>query len=137
MKVFKANVELQKILLDKGFIETTSEKNKLKGKKSFKTSKNARKEVYFDYINILILPSGDFRVEMTEEELKYVILYFNLNSTDFKELVSNGKFNFNEVHKGLHLIKNELDLLNELDRRKSRQKKLNRILETYKNIQLN
>ncbi|MEM7109539.1 MAG: hypothetical protein AAF519_15035 [Bacteroidota bacterium] len=54
MRTFEANDELDEILTTNGFIDTTSERDKKKGKKSFKLSKNFRKEIYFDYINIKI-----------------------------------------------------------------------------------
>jgi len=131
MKTYEANSELENILLNNGFIETTSQRNKIKGKKSFKLSKNASKEVYFDYINILILKGGDSRIKMTEEELKSVFLYFSLKSTDFKELVYNGEFHFDKTKDGLNQLKKELEHLEEFDTKKSRQKKLKRILDQY------
>ena len=134
MKTYEANSELENILLKNGFIETTSERNKNKGKKSFKLSNNASKEVYFDYINILILKGGDSRIEMTPEELKYVFLYFSLKSTDYKELVSEGEFNFAKTKNGLNRLKKELELLEEFEAKKSRQGKLRRILQKYNSI---
>lgn len=134
MKTFKADSKLESILLTNGFIETTSERNKNKGKKSFKLTKNGRKEVYFDYINILILQGGDSRIEMTEEELRCVFLYFLLKPKDFKELINHGEFNFRKTQEGLQRLKKELNLLEELDTKKSRQEKLRRILGEYNNI---
>jgi hypothetical protein len=49
MKTYKANQELENILLNQGFIEVTSERDKFKGKKAFRLSQKSRKEVYFDY----------------------------------------------------------------------------------------
>ncbi len=136
MREFIADLRLEKILLDKGFIETTSERNKIKGKKSFKLSKNAQKEIYFDYINIKILPSGNSRIKMTEEELKYVFLYFELTSIDFKELVYDGEFDFENVRKGINSLKKELKLHEELNCRFRRKNKIERILKRYNEISI-
>jgi hypothetical protein len=80
MKKYEANNELEQILLKQGFIDASSKRDKVKGKKCFKLSKQSRKEIYFDYINIRILDSihgQDSRIEMTEEELKLLMLYSN------------------------------------------------------------
>lgn len=140
MKKYKADQELEKILIALGFVETTSERNKKKGKKSFKLSQNAKKEIHFDYINIQVFNSfheEDSRIEMTELELKSLLLYFKLKSTDFKEIDRNGCFDFNKTEQGINSIKTELKNLIEFDVHKARQNKLNRIIETYTEIRLN
>ena len=140
MKVYKANNELVEILQKQGFIETTSNIDKKKGKKRFKLSKQARKEIYFDYINIRILNSihgQDSRTTMTESELKSLLLYFKLNSADFKEFDSSRKFDFKKIEKRLVSLKIELNNLTKFNLHKPRRNKIERILKTYENIILN
>jgi len=140
MKTYKANNELNTILLNQGLIETTSERDKEKGKRSYKISKQSRKEIHFDYIQIRIFDGiyeQDSRIELTEFELKSIILYFKLNSSDFKELEPSGKFEFKNILERLKIIENEIEQLIKLELKKPRRTKLTRILETYKNIHLN
>lgn len=113
MKTYKANQELENILLNQGLVETTSERDKRKGKKSFKRAKQSRKEIQFDYIQIRILNGigQDRRIEMSESELKALILYFKLNSADFKELETNGKFEFKNTLTRLNYLEAEIKKL--------------------------
>jgi len=77
MAPYQANDELVEILKKQGFIETSSERDKLKGKKCFKLSKNAQKEIYFDYENIEVnrsIHGQDHKYKLTELELKALIL---------------------------------------------------------------
>ncbi len=139
MKVYRANEELANILVDHGFIDTTSEKNKRKGKRSFKLSKNARKEIYFDYINIRIEDSiheMDSCLEMNENDLKILLLFFKLNSADRKELTSTGTFKFKKIMDSLSSITKELEDLKRFDLHRARQTKLERIIDSYKSINI-
>lgn len=139
MNVYKANDELAGILMKHGFIETTSQRDKLKGKKSFKTSKSARKEIYFNYIKIQIEDSVhlmDSCYEMSEKELKLLLLYFKLSSADRKALTGSGNFVFQSMNEGLDSIIEEVEELKELKLQRPRQKKLERIINTYNSINL-
>lgn len=55
MQRYSADKELEDILLKFGFIETANKRNPLKGKKEFRLSKSAQKNIYFDYINIIVI----------------------------------------------------------------------------------
>ena len=138
MKIYEVNNELESILLKQDLVATTSERDKKKGKKSFKKTKQSRKEIFFDHIQIRILNGigQDSRIKITQSELKALILYFKLNSTDFKELEPNGQFNFENTLEGLKSFKKEVEKLTELNLNKPRRTKLLRILNTYENINL-
>lgn len=139
MKIFKADNELEDILLKRGFIDTTSERDKVKGKKSFKKSKQARKEIYFDYINIVIWNRSvgrDNFTSLSQEELRLVLLFFEMNTVDFKELSYNGEFNLKKVANRLSQIRIEQEELIKFNIKKSRINKLQRILDTYRNIKI-
>lgn len=135
--VYEANNELAEILFKQGFIETTSKIDRLKGKKSFKLSKFAQKEIYFDYINIRVENSNrvmDSKLKITEKELKYILLYFKLSSIDFKEFSSNGNFDCNKMEEKLVYLYKDLEKLKEYNLQKSRQNKIERILKIYESI---
>lgn len=139
MKTYEANNELSKILIKQGFIETTSQINKNKGKKSFKLSKFARKEIYFDYINIRVINSTniyDSRIKMTESELKSLLLYFKLSINAFKEFDSTGKFSFTKTVKQIEKLREELLLQAELNINGRRNTKIKKIIDFYDKIQL-
>jgi len=139
MKEYQADEELANILLNHGFVETTSKINIMKGRKSFKTSKSASKEIYFNYINIQIVDSThkmDECYKMTEHELKLLLLFFKLKSVDRKELTNSGSFKFKIMDERLSSIIRELNDLKEFELHQSRQSKLKRIIENYNSIKL-
>lgn len=140
MRTFEANDELTEILTTNGFIDTTSERDKKKGKKSFKLSKNSRKEIYFDYINIKIWRNSglqDDRIEMTEEELKLLLLYFKLSTSDIQTIDRNGQFNFKKWAQRIVDIREDKRTHERLNFRMNRVVKMNRILTTLDDIHLN
>jgi hypothetical protein len=139
MKIYEANDELATILLNHGFIETTSQRDRLKGKKSFKTSPNSRKEIYFNYIHIQIEDSChlmDDCYKMTEKELKLLLLYFRLTTPDRKEITDLGVFKFKRIDERFTLIVDELKDLKESKIHPSRQKRLEHIIEIYNSIKI-
>lgn len=139
MKYYNANDELIEILKKHYFIETSDKRDIIKGKKRFKLSKSSRKEVEFDYITIRILNgyhSPDEKPNLSEEELKLLLLYFKLKSNDLDEVFFEGNLKFKKASEKLNQIKTELKKLIEFDLYKLRRKKLIRILETYNSIAL-
>ena len=136
MELFEANDKLVNVLQNQGFIETTDQENKIKGKRNFKLSKNARNDIYFDYINVRARfnRQEQSKITLSEVDLKLILLCFKLSSSDVKEF---DKFNFKEIEEKLGSLKQELDSLIEFNLHKPRQNKIKRILETYKNIRLN
>ena len=136
MKTYIADKELENILLSYGLIETTVDK--LKGKKTFKLSKSARKEVFFDYETIYVRNGihGNSTYRMTETELQCLLLFFKLSSNDFKEFDPNGNFDFKSVEERMPSLRREYEKLKELNIQKSRRDKIERILQTFDNINL-
>lgn len=135
-KIYEANNELVDVFKKHGFIETTSEIEKLNDKKSFKLP-NAQKKIYFDHKNIKIGNSSKFMdqtIQMTEKKLKSVLLYFKLKTEDFKELSTDGVFKFTQVEEKLEVLYRELEDLKEFNYQKLRQNKISRILNTYESI---
>jgi hypothetical protein len=132
-----ANEQLFRILIKNGFIETTSKRDKLKGKKSFKLTKHARREIYFDYFNIKIFDSIhvlEKKLYLSDQDLQNLIFYFKLNSADKRELIPSGYFNFDEIQKSIEIIENEKMRSREFGMKISRKIKLKRILEVYESV---
>lgn len=137
MKTYKANQELENILLSQGFLEVTYDRDKFKGKKSFKLSQKSRKEIYFDYINIRIISRthiSESSLEIDEEGLKLLLMYFKMPDNDSKELFRCNTFKFNDAKERIKFLKEEFGRLKEYNFRKPRQEKIKRILEYYDNL---
>lgn len=137
--MYEANEELAAILLKNGFIDTTSERDKNKGKREFRLNKNSRKKIYFDYINIRI-ENGfhvcDNKINLSENDLRLAFLYFKLNTSDLKDVFDDNKFSFTNSFERLESLKKELSNLKDFDVQKRRQNKIERILNFYTNINI-
>ena len=128
MKTYEANEELAEILISQGLIETTSDINKEKGKRSFKPTINSKIEIYFDYINLRVIDSAigqDSRILITEKELKSLLFYVKSSKIDFKEFEPSGKFGFEAIEKRLEYLENELITLVDMNLDKPKQEKIN------------
>ncbi len=139
MKTYKADEELIKILKKNNFIETSSDIDIQKGKKRFKLSKRSKKLIHFDYINLVIyngIHGQDEKLEMNENELKILMLYFKLNSADLKDITRDLPFKFDSAIKRFNNLKKELEDLKRLNFRKSRIVKLERIIQIYNETKL-
>lgn len=139
MKKYVADKELESILLLNGFIETSSKQEILKGKKRFKTSKSSRKVICFDYITIKVFHrsvSFENYTSLTEEELRLLLFYNKISSTDYQELSSIQGFRVNEVKERMAIIEDEREQLIKHSLKKRRVNKLTRILNLYKNISI-
>jgi len=139
MKTYKANDELIEILKTNNFIETSSKIDIKKGKKSFKLSKRAKKLIHFDYTNIVIyngIHGQEEKLEINESELKILILYFKLNSTDLKEITKDLPFKFNFAIEHFNYLKEEVEDWKRLKIRKRRITKLERIIKIYNQTKL-
>jgi len=139
MKVYQANEELEQILLNQGFIETSSEIEKKKGKKRFRLSHNDEREIYFHHINIETIDNGfvvDRRIQMTDKELKLVLLYFKLSHAEFKEFSSTRDLTIEKMEERLASIYMQSKALQEFGTSKTRTRldNISRILEIYESI---
>ncbi len=139
MKIYQANNELAVVLNNQDFIETTNEEEKMRGKRSFRLSKHARKKIHFDHINIVIhngIISGD-KIKITERELKLMLLYFKLAPADFNEVFYSKKFGYEDTEKRLNSLERDLKYLEEFKIHKPRQNKIKRILKVHSDMALN
>ena len=133
----KADNKLAEILIKHGINDITSEGDKKKGKRIFKTARESHKVICFDYGSIKILKSNTIiwrKYELSEDELKSIIFYFKAKSDYYKEFYSNHYINFDEFQDRLLALRKELKDSNEnkipLLRRRIKQ----RILDYFDNI---
>jgi hypothetical protein len=128
--LYASDENLIEVLKNNGFIETTSPENKIKGKKSFKLTKQSRKEVYFNYDNIDVIVGNRIKstLRLSKDDLRIILLYFKLPPNDLKEL---GPFDFSSINQKLASLQKELKALREYKLNKPRQNKIVRILNIY------
>jgi len=139
MKTYQADKEFSELLLKLGFVETTSPRESLKRKRSFKLFKMSGKILCFDDVILEVYKDfhmHDYTIKITEQELKSLLLFFKLSSHDYKEISRDGEFNFEKSLMNLELLKKEFEVLNGLNKPSRRIKKLERILNIYDSIVL-
>lgn len=132
--MYIANNELSTILINHGFIDTTSKEDKIKGRRSFKTSKTSKKEINFNYENIQMIKPCWSKGVLTYEELKSIIFYFTAKPGDSKEFYSSNFFSYENFQDKLVSLRNELAALIEFNLHQPRRNKIKRILDFYDNI---
>lgn len=137
MKTYQANEQLANELYKFGFIDTISLRDKKKGKLSLKFNKYAQKEIYFDYINIVVIHNRAMEtlgVTISEEQLKQVLLFFMLKPADCKVLLPRGYFDMKLISQRLQALNEEVEFYEEGNYRRRNITK-ERILEIYKSIE--
>lgn len=137
MKIYKANKELEEILINHGYIDVTTEYDIVKGRKLFKFSKSSQKQIYFNYDNIIISKGskGSWnKFQLTEVELKSILYYFSTKSTEYSEFDKSGYFNFEKFEDKIISLRKELEGLTEYNHHLSRRIKIKRILDNYDKI---
>lgn len=135
MKTYQANKELQEILIKQGFTDCTSEKESDKGLTVFKLSKTDKKSIVIEDGNIKITPEGALVESLSENDLKIVLLYCHLITSDFKEISPKGELNFQESIENLNSLPARYALL-QANKGKSTEKiKLTRVIEALAQIE--
>lgn len=140
MRKFIADDQLIELFCKNGLIETTSEVDRKKTKKSFELNSNSKKRILFDYKYITVISDGYIlasRIELNEVELKSLLFYMKLTKTDVNEIFGFCSFDFENVDNRITTLEKELNLLRTLSKNSKRQKKLSRILDTFVEIKLN
>ncbi len=135
-KRYNANEELEKILLERGFIKIN--RNSSGSKKVFKSPEQPNKEIYFDQMSIILKyysSSTDLTTKITKEKLKYLLLFFKLKGDEFKEVFDSGRFFENKIKKNLDRITSELKYNKQFNGNKSEREKLQKILNAFSEIE--
>lgn len=78
----------------------------------------------------------DSCLEMNENDLKILLLFFKLSPADRKELTTTGSFKFKKMMDSLSSITKELEDLKRFNLHQARQTKLERIVGSYKSINI-
>ncbi len=139
MKRYEANQELENFLLRHGFIEIISKRFKNGRKKCFKKTKANRKGIIFNNKDIQIAHKNRIYanyIELNEQQLKYLLFLFELNSRDFKVVCSNEEYSLKEVEKGIISLNKRMNGYIQTGVKKSTVKKYQRILNIYAEIKI-
>jgi hypothetical protein len=139
MKQYSADEHLAGLLLKLGFIELTSEIDRIKGNRLFKTNGHTPKRIYFNHGIIEVgnvSHPGDSRKVLTELELKICFFYFIIKSIQFKQFRSKGSFSILGTKMGLATITRENEELKTSGKNVRRQKALQKIVDIYEGIKI-
>lgn len=131
---YTASSSLEEILKAQGFEDYGSEQKNTQNLRVYKLGKTEKKSIVLSD-QIIIKPEGISVKQLSENELKIVLLYFHLISSDFKEISPKGKLNIENSSNVLSafLLKYAQEQATE---RKSTQKiKLERIFETLTKVE--
>lgn len=137
IKMYKADNELAEILLKHGLNDITSEQDKKKGKRIFKTAREAHKVICFEYSAIKIIKSNNEiwrKYELSEDELKSILFYFTATSEYYREFFTDHYLNFDKFQDRLIALRKELDDFNEHKIHLLRRRIKQRILDYYDNF---
>lgn len=114
MKMFKCDNELESVLIKSGFIDVTSDKDRSKGKKEFRISRNSRFKILFNYHNFTFIEgiyiSTEFKMStIREDELKLLIGY--IKDLAFRKEIKRtyGRFHIDGLKKLYESLKFEHD----------------------------
>ena len=134
-KTYACDAELEALLLRQGLVETTDDRDKRKGKKEFRKSKNSRTCLRFDYINLVIYENGAGvngleGSRIAEEDLKLFFWYFNSNTGD-KNYISDGHFDLDRARRCHTTMTSLLGYAKEFGRSNRESKKFERLLNKY------
>jgi len=140
MKTYTCDKELELILLNNGFIETTSQRDQKKGKKEFRFKRN-KKYVRFDYKNFLffegISQSEGFGTSKVKEgDLKLLFWYLKANSNDREEICSGEKFSAKTALNNFKGFKKELDFYLSNGYKNRSISKLTRLVTAFEKTQV-
>jgi len=141
VKIYPCDAELEAVIKQQGWIETTDDRNKQKGKKEFRKSKNARTCMKFDYINFVVYENGvginGLRGPyIAADDLKLLFWYLECKTAD-KDYISNGHFDLECVHSSVNHMTNWLNGCRKFNLSTRESKKFERLLGRLDAIKLN
>ena len=135
-KIYKCDEELETLILKQGWVETTDARDKQKGKKEFRKSKQGRILIRFDYINLVVFENnvgcpGIGGPRVSSEELQLLFWYLNSKAND-KEEISDGHFDLQRAKSSLQTMSSLLGHAKEFNRSTPESRKFERLLNNYR-----
>ena len=143
MKVFKCDEELETVLFKTGFIDVTQDKDKKRGKKEFRLTRNSRNKILFDYFNFTFIEgifiSNEFKKSYVSAEELQVLLWYLKNPLVKREINRHyGQFSLRRVKDLYVSAQTELDFYLSNNIKSKKLKKLTQIVSSFNlNFQIN
>jgi hypothetical protein len=140
-KFYECDDELATVLLNHGFIETTNQDDKRKGKKEFRLGpRRSRMLLRFDYINFHVFEDAsgcNFRsTKIPANELKMLLWYVQSSTVD-KNHISDGHFDLYRVKQNVETMTSLLGCYKEFNRQNAESKRFARLLNNLHAVHLN
>lgn len=138
MKMFKCDNKLEDVLIKSGFIDVTSDKDRSKGKKEFRLSRNSCFKILFNYSSFTFIEgihiSTEFKMgTIRADELQLLIWY--IKDPTFRHEIKNtyGRFHIEGVKNLYKSLRAERDFYRFNGIRKN---KLNKLIEGFESISI-
>lgn len=133
--VIKPDIGFLNILIKNGFLELSSKEDRTLNRRTFKMDLNSRKLIYVEP-DMITLMNGvrfqDRRQELTETELRILILYFKLETWDFARFRLNKIYNFSRTEQVLNEMREELTTT----KNENTMNRINRIFEKLNSVKI-
>lgn len=140
MKKFKCNKELERVLKNEGFVETTSTLNK--SKKEFRLSNRSKRYILFDEANFYFLEGSikckDFgNSVIPEDDLKLLFWYLKSTSVDKRHICSGISFSLEKARENLAIFESEKEFFIINKMKNKTFSKVKHLLKSYNKSILN
>jgi hypothetical protein len=140
-KFYECNDELATVLKKHGFVETTDQDDKRKGKKEFRLGRTKSRIILrFDFINLVIFENGsgcNFKSsEIPADDLKMLLWYIKSTTAD-KNHISDGHFDLARVNQNVETMTSLLGFSKEFNHRNAESKRFERLLDNLQSVRLN
>lgn len=137
MKEYRANNCLIKVLKNQGFIETTADRDKEKGKKKFSVDKKTKKGFFFDYENIFVfynLALMDDRYVINEKELKLALFYLSLSPKELRYVYPSITFSYEKFDEAIKFLYAEKEQYEDSNINNAKYTKTIKLINKYNSI---
>ena len=135
--MYSYHQRIKEVLLANGFIDITSERNKLKGKAKYKSVHPGNRYLLFDYCQIIIVEGSrviDCKPNLSDTELKALIFYFSLPLKKMYSYIMDNHFTIDKFLQSIEKIKEDISENEELGISRASLERLKDKLRRYENM---
>lgn len=137
-KFYQCGNELEALIRNQGWVETTDERDKLKGKKELRQTTKARMLIRFDYINLVVFENssschGIGGSRIAAEDLRLLFWYINSTAAD-KQTISDDHFDVDRARSTYQTMSSLLGYSREFNHMTREGKKIERLLNNFSAI---
>ncbi|MGV9004987.1 hypothetical protein [Flavobacterium sp.] len=139
MYTYTANEELVALLKKNNFVESNTIGDIIKENRRFKVLGSAYRELLFDNNQMIIYDNEVVQLQtdsLTKEELRLLILFFNLKREEVEELKQGLPFEFSKALNRIHALSEEFCIAIVLSLKDPQSKCARLIMNAYNRITL-